>query len=213
MIEPILNRVVFAGPPAAGLLINDPAVRVPRLNFIQDSVFQLLSTSMVDRLGLDLQKAGFVRTGRRSGADRWRGDHDITVDLVQVQTDGTAPRELSLEYATLLTHSVTADELTVRVPAAPALLALECAAFAAGAAGPLESEELERVVLLIAGRVDIEKECATAPAELRTIITASLSALAATDALHLLIVRALPDTRTLPALAKRVRERIVRMAC
>ncbi|HEY2848840.1 MAG TPA: hypothetical protein VGI97_03125, partial [Gemmatimonadaceae bacterium] len=68
-------------------------------------------------------------------------------------------------------------------------------------------------VLLIAGRAEIEKECAAAPAELRAIISESLSALVATDALHLLVRRALPDTVMLPALAKRVRDRIVRMAC
>ncbi|HEY2850060.1 MAG TPA: hypothetical protein VGI97_09290 [Gemmatimonadaceae bacterium] len=212
-IEPVLNRVVLAGPPALELLLNDSTERHLRLNFAADSVFQLLSTSMVDRLGLDLQRAGFTRVGRTSHADRWHGA-ELTLELIQVQTDGTTPRQLCLEYATLLTHAIpVGPQLTIRSAVAPALLALECTSFIESGTPVLESEELERVVLLIAGRAEIEKECAAAPAELRAIIMESLSALVATDALHLLVRRALPDTAMLPALAKRVRDRIVRMAC
>jgi hypothetical protein len=214
VIEPVLNRVVLAGPRAVDLLINDSSVRVPRLKFAADLVFQLLSTSMIDRLGLDLQKTGFTRIGRGAGTDRWRHNDDITLDLVQVQTDAATPRQLCLEYATLLTHAVAAGEgHTIRAAAAPAVLALECASYAAGAARPLESEELERAVVLIAGRHEIEKECAAAPTELRTIITAALTALAASDALHLLVRRAIPESAMLPAIATRVRNRIIRMAC
>ena len=212
-IEPILNRVVLAGPPVVDLLIDDPTVRTPQLTFAADAVLQLLSTSMVDRLGVDLQKLGFTRTGRTERADRWRVADDVTLDLIQVRTDAADPDQLCLEYATLLTLPFTVDErLVVRIAAAPAMLALECTAFAKSGASPLDSEELERVVLLIAARTEIEQECAAAPPELRSIITASLAELARGDALPLLIQRALPDSAMLPALAKRARERILRMA-
>ncbi|MGH7653255.1 MAG: hypothetical protein ACREN6_01205 [Gemmatimonadaceae bacterium] len=214
-IEPILNRVVLVGPPAEALLIDNPSVRCPQMSFTADSALQFLSTSMVDRLGVDLQKLGFLRVGRTSGSDRWRHDDGITLDLIQVQTDGDTPHQLSLEYATLLTQSVVDVGAAFRVAAAPALLALECTSFSFThvPARVLHSEELERVVQLIAGRKEIETECAAAPAELRSIITSSLARLVATDALPLLVMRALPDAALLPALAARVRERIVRMAC
>jgi hypothetical protein len=212
-IEPVLTRVVFAGPAAVELLIDDPGVRVTRLNFAADSVFQLLSASMVDRLGHDLEKLGFTRIARTEGADRWRGAGDVTLDLVQVRTDGETPSQLCLEYATLLTRPVAPDDCpAARMASAPALLAIDCAAFAAGIARALESEALERVVRLIAGHRKIEEECGGAPAELRSVITPVLAMLAASDALQLLIRRALPDTAMLPALATRVRDRIVRMA-
>lgn len=212
-IEPILTRVVLAGPPAVALLLNDSSVRVPRMNFAADSVLQLLSTSMIDRLGRDLQQLGFARTSRTERGDRWRHDDGTALDLIQVQTDGDTPHQLSLEYATLLTQSlVVGDGVALRAASAPALLALECTSFALGPAHVLDSEELERVILLVAGRREIENECAAAPPELRSIITASLLRLATTDALSLLVHRALPDAAMLPALAARVRERIVRMA-
>ncbi|HXD23376.1 MAG TPA: hypothetical protein VN613_08455 [Gemmatimonadaceae bacterium] len=211
---PILNRVVLAGSAALEMLIDDPAVRLPRLNFAADSVFQLLSTSMIDRLAVDLQKAGFARTSRTSTADRWRGERGIELDLVQVQTDAATPRQFCLEYATLLTHTFKPDaHLAVRCAAAPAVLALDCASFAEKAESVLESEEIERAVMLIAARRDIEAECAAAPAELRSIIVQSLTQLSASDALHTVLRRALPDAGALPCVAKRVRERIVRMAC
>ena len=211
-IEPILTRVVFAGPPVVDLLMNDPGVRTPQLNFAADSVLQLLSTSMVDRLGIDLQKLGFTRIGRTERADRWRVADDVTVDLIQVRTDDADPDQLCLEYATLLTLPFTVDDrLTVRIVAAPAMLALECAAFIKSGARPLDSEELERVVLLIAGRKEVEKECVAAPPELRSIISAVLAGLIRGDALPLLIQRALPDAALLPALGTRVRERVLRM--
>jgi hypothetical protein len=212
-IEPILNRVVLAGPPVVDLLMNDPAIRTPELDFAADAMLQLLSTSMVDRLGVDLQKLGFTRIGRTERADRWRVADDVVLDLIQVRTDAADPEQLCLEYATLLTLPLTVDGgLAVRIAAAPAMLALECAAFTKSGARPLESEELERVVLLIAARREIEKEYAAAPPELRSIIAASLAQLARGDALPLLIQRAIPDAATLPALASRVRQRIVRMA-
>jgi hypothetical protein len=212
-IEPILNRVVLAGPPVIDLLMNDPAVRTLQLSFAADAVLQLLSTSMIDRLGVDLQKLGFARIGRTEQADRWRIADDVTLDLVQVRTDAADPDQLCLEYATLLTVPFTVDDrLVARIAAVPAMLALECTAFARSGARPLDSEELERVVLLIAARKEIEKECAAAPPELRSIISASLAQLARGDALPLLIQRALPDAAMLPALVRRARERILRIA-
>jgi hypothetical protein len=212
-IEPILNRVVLAGPPVVDLLLNDPAVRTPRLSFAADAVLQLLSTSMVDRLGVDLQKLGFVRIGRTERADRWRIAEDVALELIQVRTDAADPEQLCLEYATLLTLPFTVDDrLAVRIVAPPAMLALECTAFTKSGARALDSEELERVVLLTAARKEIEKECAAAPPELRSILAASLAELARSDALPLLIQRALPDAAILPALGRRTWERILRMA-
>ena len=213
-IEPILNRVVLVGPPVVELLMTDPAVHAPDLTFAADSTFQLLSTSMIDRLGVDLQKRGLSRIGRAANADRWSASGDIALDLVQVRADDDDTGQAWLEYATLLTLPFAVDgQLLVRIAGAPAMLALELASFGRSGARMLDSEELERVVLLVAGRTETEKECAAAPPELRSMIASSLARLARDDTLETLIQRALPDAALLPALARRVRERILRMAC
>jgi hypothetical protein len=212
-IEPILNRVVLAGPPVIDLLLDDPGIRSAGFSFAADSTLQLLSTSMVDRLGADLQKLGFSRTGRSRRADRWGLPSGESVELVQVREEADNPAHLALEYATLITMPYAADDtLVVRIAGAPAMLAIELDAFSRSDAPALDSEELERAVMLVAGRRAIERECAAAPPELRALIVSSLAPLAANDALQLVVQRALPDAALLPALVRRVRERIVRMA-
>jgi hypothetical protein len=213
-IEPILNRVVLVGPPVVTLLMNNSTLHTPDVTFAADSTLQLLSTSMIDRLGVELQKRGLSPVGRAGGADRWRVSDDVAIDLIQVRTDDGDPEQLWLEYATLLTLPITVGrQLVVRIAGAPAMLALELASFRRKQVRTIESEELERVVLLVAGRKEIERECAVAPPELRSIIVSSLARLSGDDTLEILIQRALPDSVNLPALGTWVRERIRRMAC
>ncbi len=213
-IEPILNRVVLAGPPVIELLMSDKMVRLPALIFAADATLQLLTTSMVDRIGGDLQKLGLVRTGRSITADRWRVSDDIAVDLVQVRTDDGDPDQVWLEYATLLTLPFTVDDsITVRIAGAPAVIALECAAYLRSGAHALDSEEVERVVSLVAGRLEIERECAAAPPELRAIIASALAPIVKSGSSQILVQRAFPDAALVPALARRVQERIRRIAC
>ncbi len=213
-IEPILNRVVLAGPPVIGLLLNDPAVRVPQLTFAADSILQLLSTSMVDRLAVDLQKLGLTRVGRSANGDRWRAADDASFDLIQVRADDGDSEQICLEYATLLTLPLAvADHITVRIAGAPAMLALECAAFEKSSVSALDSAELERAIQLIAGRGEIEKECAAAPQELRAVFALTLERVANNDSVQLMIQRAIPDAIVIPSLAARVRARMLRVAC
>jgi hypothetical protein len=212
-IEPILNRVVLAGPPVVNLLLSDQAVRVPQLTFAADSTLRLLSTSMVDRLAGDLQKLGLSRIGHAANTDRWRVSDDVSVDLVQVRADDGDSEQIWLEYATLLTLPFSVDQLTVRIAGAPAMLAFECAAFARSGDRAMDSEEVERIVLLVAARSEIEKECAAAPPELHTMIAETLARLAHDDTLSMIVQRALPDAELLPALAQRVRDRMLRIAC
>jgi hypothetical protein len=212
-IEPILNRVGLVGPMVVELLMNDPAVRVPQLRFAADSVFQFLSTSMLDRLGVELSKLGGTRTGRSLATDRWRVAPGVSLDVTQVQAEDGGPPQLWLEYATLVTLPVVVNEqLTVRIGGAAPMLALECASFAIGGGRAVDSDALERVVLLIAGRREIEQEWAGAPPELRSFVVPTLAGLVDSDALQILIQRALPDAALLPTLGSRVRERVERMA-
>jgi hypothetical protein len=212
-IEPILKQVVFAGPPVVDLLMNDPAIVRARLDFTADRTLQLFSTSMIDRLGLDLQKLGLTRVGRTDAGDRWQIGPDLAVDLVQVRTDDSDPNQVWFEYATLLTIPLTLDErVTARIAAGPAMLALECAAFAASHTSVLDSEEVERIVLLVGGRRELERECAGAPPELRAFVAAQLTRINKSDAVQVVIERIIPDSTLLPALTVRIKAKMSRIA-
>lgn len=212
-IEPVLNRVVLAGPTVLDLLLDEAPLRGPRLSFGADATLRFLTTAMIDRLGVDLQRWGLARVDHSTDADRWQVSADVRFDLVQVRTDAAGSSQPWEEYATLLTLPFALDErLTVRIAGAPAMLALEFAAFEQAGARALGSEELERVLLLIAGRPQVEAECAAAPPEIRAWLHSHLIWLARFDALPFLIECALPESARLPELARRVRERVVRMA-
>jgi hypothetical protein len=209
-IEPVLNRVVLAGPPVIELLIADRGARSRLISFAADSTLHLLTTSMIDRIGLDLQKLGLSRIGRTASTDRWQVSVDVTFELIQVDADGAQPW---LEYATLLTmpHVIDAP-LAARIAGAPAMLALECSSFDTTGGRAAESAALERAIQLVAGRPEIEREVAAAPAELRSFIAATLGPVARSDALQLLIARTLPDAALLPEFARRVTDRLRRIS-
>jgi hypothetical protein len=194
--------------------MTDSTLHAPDLTYSSDSTLHFLSTSMIDRLGVELQKRGLSRVGRTARSDCWRVSDDAAIELIQVRTDDDDPAQSWLEYATLLTVAfATNRQLVVRIAGAAAMLALEFAAFTGSHARAIESDEIERVVLLIAGRAEIERECAAAPPELRSIIVPSLGRLARDDVLEIMMQRALPDALLVPSIVRRVRERILRMAC
>jgi hypothetical protein len=212
-IAPVLKQVVLAGPPVIEMLITDPTVPQPTTSFAADATLQLLSTAMVDRIGADLKKLGFARTGRTPHGDKWQIGDELGIELIQVRTEDSDPEQVWLEYATLLTLPLAVDEsTTVRIAGGPAMLALECSAFSAAAERVFDSEHAERILLLLAGRAEIEREAAAAPPELRTFVATTFGRIAQSDALQLLIERILPDAAALPAIAERVIAKLRRIA-
>ncbi len=184
------------------------------VSFTEDATLQLLSSSMIDRLGLDLQKLGHTRAGRRPNGDRWQLSGGQAVDVIQIHSGDDDPAQVWLEYATLLTLPLSVDAgTTVRIAGGPAMLALECSAYSAAGGSIADSEQVERIVMLVAGRLEIERECAAAPPELRAFLTIQLGRIARSDALPFVIERVLPDTAILPELAARVRDKLRRIAC
>lgn len=212
-IAPVLSRLVLTGPPVIDLLLNDPTVRAPRLSFAADSVFRFVTTSTPDRLRAELQKLGGTESGQSAGSAHWAMPNGTWLDLIQVRPDNGNPTEIWLEYATLLTLPFPIGaQLTIRMAGAAPTLALECSAYASNRGRAAESEELERALLLIAGRREIEKEVAGAPPELRAFVTSTLAGVVDSGAAEILLQRVLPDAALVPALALRARERVQRMA-
>ena len=212
-IEPVLKQVVLAGPPVVELLLTDPAAVGSAASFAADAVLTLLSTAMTDRLGIELQKRGFTRSARTADGDQWDLAGVGAVRLVHVQTEGDAA-DVWAEYATLLTLPIAIDEqLTVRIAGAPAVLALELAAFARRGRNAFASAELERIITLVVGRPELGRECAASPPELRTFISAELVLLLRNDGLAYAVERAIPDAAILPAIVDRVEERLRSAIC
>jgi hypothetical protein len=212
-IEPLLNRVVFTGRQVAELLVTHPIAAVPRSSFASDSVLRVLSTASLDRVAVDLQRLGLRRGERTALGDRWAVDDGITLELTWVSGDESDPSAIWLEYASLLTMAIDAGHgLSARISGAPALLALDWAAFRASGESALDSGEVEDIIVLAAGRAEVVREVAAAPPELRSFVAAETRRFLECDAAGHVMRCAIPGARQLPALADRAAERLWRIA-
>lgn len=211
-IEPLLNRVVFTGRQVVPYLETSAVAAVARPTFAADSIVRVLSTGALDRLAADLRRLGLAHGARTATTDRWVVNENVTLDFTFVSEDESDPGTVWLAYASLLTMAVnvgTAEQpLSVRITGAPALVALDWAAYRASGESALDSGELEDIVALVARRAELVREIGAAPLELRTFVAEETRRFLATDSAPHVIRSAVPDARQLPAVAARVMERL-----
>ena len=208
-IEPLLNRVVFTGRQVAELLATNPVVAMPRSTFASDAVLRVLSTASLDRVAVDLQRLGLRRVAHSATSDQWSVDTNVTLDLTYVAGDESDPSTIWLEYASLLTMPVdVGNGLSARITGAPALLALDWAAFRAGGESALDSGELEDIIVLVAGRAEVMHEVGAAPPELRSFVASETRRFLEYDGAGHVIQFAIPGARQFPMLADRATERL-----
>ena len=211
-IEPLLNRVVFTGRQVVPWLETSPVSSGARPTFAADAVVRVLSTGELDRLAADLRRAGLTHAARTAMSDRWVVNESVTLDFTYVSGDESDPGAVWLEYASLLTTAVnvgTADQpLSARITGAPALVALDWAAYRASGESALDSGELEDIVALVATRAEIVREIGAAPPELRTFVAGETRRFLESGSAPHVIRSAVPDARRLPAITARVMERL-----
>jgi hypothetical protein len=208
-IEPLLNRVVFTGRQVAELLATDPVTVAPRATFTSDAVLRVLSTASLDRVAVDLQRLGLRRVAHSATTDRWSVDANVTVEVTYVSGDESDPATIWLEYASLLTMAVdVGDGLSARITGAPALLALDWAAFRSSGESALDSGELEDIIVLVGGRAEVVREVGAAPPELRSFVASETRRFLEYDGAGHVIQCAIPGAKQLPALADRAAERL-----
>ena len=212
-IEPLLNRVVFTGRQVAALLATTPVAAAPRSTFASDALLRVLSTTSLDRVAVDLQRLGLRRIVHSTKSDQWSVDAGVTLDLTYVSGDESDPSTIWLEYASLLTMAVDiGNGLSARITGAPALLALDWAAFRASGESALDSAELEDIIVLVAGRAEVVHEVAAAPPELRAFVASETRRFLEYDGADHVIQFAIPGARQFPMLADRAAEWLRRIA-
>lgn len=116
----------------------------------------------------------------------------------------------ALASATARTLEPTLD---VRIASAAAFLAMKWEAFGRrGAADPMSSHDLEDMIRVVAGRVEIIEEVRAAPDEVRQFINAQTNAFLATAAAADVLEGNLPDARRVPGSADAVLARFQQLA-
>lgn len=114
--------------------------------------------------------------------------------------ENTVPRELR-------------KGLTISIPTAPAFFATKLEAFRQrGRADLLGSRDLEDVIVLVAGRLELLAELRAVPAELKEWMAAAMRDLLEESDLPYAIEGALPDMASLPEYTEQILERMEEMA-
>jgi predicted nucleotidyltransferase len=168
----LLERFVFLGGSATGLLITDPAAPDVRMTQDVDVIVEAATWIEYNRLEQELLQRGFIQeTSDGAPICRWRID-GVIVDVMPVSEEilGFSNRW----YGPALLHSVTrevAPELTIRLVTAPYFLATKIEAFhGRGNSDYQSSHDLEDMITLIDGRKELLDEIRTSPADLRKFL-------------------------------------------
>ncbi|MFH0900355.1 MAG: hypothetical protein V2A73_06980 [Pseudomonadota bacterium] len=186
----LVERVVFLGGAATGLLITDPGAPPPRPTKDVDVVIEVASTvEYMGQLRDELRSLGFNEdTEEGAPLCRWIIE-DVKVDVMP--TSGDVLGFTNRWYGAALAHAVrfeVATGLAVRLVTAPYFLATNLEAFSGrGADDFAASHDLEDFLAVVDGRPGIEGEVARADAEVRCYLAQKIGEL-------------LEDTRFLDAL-------------
>lgn len=168
-LGPLRDQLVFVGGCAAGLLISDPAATPIRATLDVDLVVHVAVLTEYHRVEEDFAKLGFKRDmTAEAPICRWVYRR-IEVDLMPTKADiiGFANRWYPLVMETAQTMTLPSG-VSIRLISAPAFLGTKFEAFTNRGEGDLlASHDLEDILNVVAGRVQLLDEVAQSPAELR----------------------------------------------
>jgi len=169
----LVEKVVFLGGSATGLLITDPAAPDVRMTQDVDVIVEAATWIEYHRLEQELLGKGFTHdTSEGAPVCRWLID-GVIVDVMPVSEEILGFS--NLWYGPALQNSVTrevAPDLSIRLVTAPCFLATKIEAFRGRGNGDyLASHDLEDMITLIDGRKELLDEIITAPADLRKFLS------------------------------------------
>lgn len=174
------EQVVFVGGSAAGLLLTDPLAEGVRPTIDVDAIVQADSLMHFYRIEAALGAQGFLRDADSEVICRWRHPPSGGIfDLMPVDAKVLGFSNRWYEEAVRSARTIRiADDIEIRVAAAPAFIATKLEAFIDRGKGDfLASHDLEDVLTVIDGRIELLDELRAAPAELRSAVAGILARL------------------------------------
>jgi hypothetical protein len=163
------EHVVFVGGAILGLLIDDPGGSAPRPTDDLDVVMEISSRTKYHAVEAQLRTLGF-RPDTSEGAPlcRWRVD-DIVVDIIPTAEEilGFTNRWYSDAMHAAITVNIEPG-LPVRIATGPYFIAMKLEAFAGRGGGDfVASHDLEDIISVVDGHVNIEQEVRTSKEDLQ----------------------------------------------
>lgn len=212
MLGPLADQCVFVGGAALGLLLTDPAVPDVRPTLDVDVIAELLTRTDYYRFQVELRARGFSEDLESDVICRWRRD-SVILDVMPTDPDilGFASKWYKPAFQSASELSVEGVRLRVVTPAY--FLATKLEAFHGRGDGDyMASRDMEDVVALIDGRLDIVAEVAGADAEVRRYLAGQFSRLLADDDFLDVLPGHLPTDSASQARVQIVRRRMEEIA-
>lgn len=167
------ERVVFIGGAIAPMLQTDPPFHRPRITSDVDAIIASASYTNAQHLHNQLATLGFrPDLSDPRHVNRWIAGGSIPFDLVPAgeHLGAAAGIQDRLAIETAMT-TLLAPGLEVRHASAPGFLGLKWAAYDdRGSQDPLNSDDLQDILALLASRPTVLEELTAAPAELRAYV-------------------------------------------
>lgn len=215
-IEPLLDECVFVGGIATGLLITDPAATRFPVTTDLDVVVEITTRGEYEKLSERLRGLGLRHdTSPDAPICRWITPTDGLLVDVMPSEEGVLGFSNPWYEDVLRTAEVhaLASGTSVRVVWPPAHLASKWAAYRdRGSEDPLQSRDLEDVVILVAGRPELPDEVADARPELRDWVARETGRFLDSDRADYVLSGSLPEAGGVPGLVQNVRDRLERIA-
>ena len=199
-LAPLLDRMVFLGGAVTELFVTLPGVQPPRQTKDVDIVINVVNLGEYSETLREQLVILGLQEDVREGAPvcRWLLD-DIIVDIMPTRGHilGFSSEWYPLAYETA-TPITLPNGRVIRLVTPACFLATKLAAFAdRGRKNPISSHDLEDVVAVIDGRVEIIDEVSTARDDLHAAIATQLRAiLARPDAEDLIAAQLPPDPKS-----------------
>jgi hypothetical protein len=174
--------VVYLGGCATALFINDEQSLDVRATIDVDCIIDVISLAQYHKFESKLSKKGFNRSMEDDVICRWRYE-DIILDVMPTDEKilgfGNPWYKEAIEHA--ITHEI-AEDLIIKSVTAPYFLATKFEAFKTrGKNDLLASHDYEDIISVIAGRINIADEVASANNELRRYLQQEFNKLTSND--------------------------------
>ena len=196
LLKPLLGELVFVGGSTTALLITDKAAAEIRPTYDVDAIAEISSYAAYADFSERLHRCGFTEdSGEGAPICRWRQNKTV-LDVMPLDEKilGFSNRWYKPAMDSALSHPLESG-LDVRVVTGVYFCATKLEAFAGRGKGDYQSShDLEDLIAVVDGRVELIKEIEDGPEDARAYIAAKIKKLLATsDFLDALAGYLLPD--------------------
>lgn len=211
-LGPLCDRVVFVGGCATGLLLPVPNLLDVRPTEDVDGIVEVATLAGYHALAEELQQQGFRQTMEDNTPPfRWFWQR-MQLDLVPLDEKvlGFANRWYRAGFAAAVQTEV-APGLVLRHLSAPYFLATKFEAFNdRGRNDVYTSHDLEDILTVVEGRVDLEQELSTAPPDVRVHVMDCVAKLLASPDFNNALAGLLSQSDREPLVRARLQQLTVR---